>query len=224
MVPTQRLRRRGLLTALACAVALGLAGCAAPNIDDKHDVRGATKTGVVSGSITYSGPYGGYRLELVSQATGEVFRVEHGAGQTLNPMLAFKGEPVHPGLKRLGSPFAVALPVGSYEIRAWQVSCGAANIRSTAPTGVVFQVEAGQAIYLGNYHFVETSRVVRLITGAKVTMSDQTERDLPVVRSSFPALAEVPITQTLNPAARIDNFGGGAATQINIPVFIPVVR
>lgn len=224
MLFTQRLSRRGLLAILASAVAPSLAGCAAPNIDDKHDVRAATKTGVVSGSITYAGPYGAYRLELVSKATGEVFRVEHGAGQPLNPMLAFKGETVHPGLKRLGSPFAVALPVGSYEIRAWQVSCGAANIRSTAPTGVVFEVEAGQALYLGNFHFVETARVVRLITGAKVTMSDQAERDLPVIRSSFPALSEVPITQTLNPAARIENLGGSTATHINIPVFIPVVR
>lgn len=216
----QRLSRLGPVAALV----LGLAGCAAPNIDDKHDVRGATTTGVVAGSITYSGPYGGYRLELVSKASGEVFRIEHGSGQTLNPMLAFKGEAPHPGLQRRGSPFAVALPAGSYEIRAWQVSCGAANIRSTAPTGVEFQVEPGRAIYVGNFNFVETSRVVRLITGASVTMSDQSERDFPVIRGSFPALAEVPMTQTLNPAARIENFGGTAATRISIPIFIPVVR
>jgi hypothetical protein len=218
------LHKRLLRCGLIATFILLLAGCAAPNIDDAHDVRGAKATGVVSGSITYAGPYGAYRLELVSKATGDVFRVEHGSSQSLNPMLAFKGEPPHAGLKRQGSPFAVALPVGSYEIRSWHISSGAANITSTAPTGVAFQVEAGQAIYLGNFHFRETSRIVRLISGAAVTMSDQAERDLAVIRSSFPALAAAPISQTINPAARVENFGGVAATRISIPIFIPVTR
>lgn len=214
----QRLSRRGLLAAFV----VGLVGCAAPNINDKHDVRGARTTGVVSGSITYNGPYGAYELELVSQASGEAFRVQHGSSQA--PLFALKGEKVHPGLRRLGSPFAVALPVGSYEIRSWRVSSGAANVSSTEPPGVAFRVEAGQAIYLGNFDFVQTGRVVRLISAAKVTMSDQSERDLPVIRSSFPALGEVPITQTLNPEAHIDNLGGASAARITIPIYIPVIR
>jgi hypothetical protein len=204
------------------ALLLGLVACAAPNIDAKHDVRGASSTGVVSGSITYNGPYGAYRLELVSQASGEVFRIEHGRSQGLP--FGLGGEKVHPGLRRLGSPFAVALPTGRYEIKSWHLLSGAALVSSTAPTGVVFQVDAGQAIYLGNFNFVETSRIVRLISGAKVTMSDQAARDLPVIRSDFPALAEVPITQTLNPEARIDNLGGAsdARVSITVPLFIPV--
>ncbi|MDR7270297.1 hypothetical protein J2X20_002955 [Pelomonas saccharophila] len=208
----------------AVLLLLGLAGCATPNIDAKHDVRGATTTGVVSGSITYAGPYGLYRLRFVSQETGEKYPVEHGSGQTLNPVLAFKGEDPHPGLKKRGSPFAVALPAGNYELKGWELHCGNAHLASSAATGVVFKVEPGQAIYLGNFNFVETARFVRMPTAAALSLSEQSARDLPVIRTAFPALAEVPITQTLNPAARLENLGGQSASRIDIPIFIPVVR
>jgi len=199
-----------------------LAGCATPNIDAKHDVRGAT--GVVSGSITYAGPYGLYRLNFVSQDTGERYPVEHGSGQTLNPVLAFKGEDPHPGLKKRGSPFAVALPAGNYELKAWELHCGYAHLASTAPTGIAFKVEPGQVIYLGNFNFVETARFLRMPTAAAVSLSEQSARDLPVIRAAFQALMEVPITQTLNPAARLENLGGASASRVDIPIFIPVVR
>ena len=171
-----------------------LVGCAAPNIDAKHDVRGAKMTGVEAGSITYSGPTGAYRVQLVSKATGEMFLVEHGSSQSLNLVEVFKDETPHPGLKRPGSPSAIALPIGAYEVKGWHISSGAANVASTAPTG------------------------------AKVTPSDQAERDLPVIRSSFPALADVSITQTLNPAARLENLGGASSGRVDMPTFIPVSR
>lgn len=209
---------------LAALLLLVLAACAAPNIDAKHDLRAAHDTGVVSGSITYGGPYGAYRLHLVSQATGKSFYIEHGSSQTANLSLVFKGEDPHPGLLRRGSPFAIALPVGSYELKSWKLSSGAANLESTERTGIAFTVEAGKAIYLGNYHFEETSRFGRLPTGMKVTLTDLSQRDVSVIRKAFPSLAEVPITQSLNPSVRIENLGGAAATRISIPIFVPVTR
>lgn len=208
----------------AVLLLLTLAGCATPNIDAKHDVRGATTTGVVSGSITYDGSYGAYRLNLVSQTSGETFVVEHGAGQTLNPSLAF-GEKPNPGLKKKGSPFAVALPVGSYELKSWNVVIGYSRLTSTSPTGVVFKVEPGEAIYLGNFHFREPGRrVMGLVATTTVALSDQSSRDLAVIRDAFPALADTPITQTVNPDARIEKLGGDTVWKADVPIFIPVPR
>lgn len=211
---------------MAALLLPGLVACAAtPNIDARHDVRGATATGVVTGSITYGGSYGLYRLNLVSQSTGETYRVEHGAGQTLNLALAFKGEQPHPLLNRKGSPFAVALPVGRYELKSWQVSIGNANTASQAPTGIFFDVAPGEAIYLGAFNFSATGYVAgRLATGHTVVLVDHAERDLPAIRTTFPALAAAPITQTLNPSARIENVGGTAGTRLDIPLLIPVRR
>ena len=153
----------------AALLAVFVGGCGSPNIQDTHNVQASRTTGVVAGTITYEGAYGAYVLHMVSQ-TGQSYRIQHGSGQTLNPMLAFKGESPNAGLGAKGSPFAVELPAGTYSLRGWQVSVGAANITSTSPTGVDFTIEAGQAIYIGNYHFRETARFARLPTAAVVTM------------------------------------------------------
>lgn len=207
-------------------LSLTLVGCATPtpNIDDKHDVRAAAATGVVAGSITYGGRYGLYRLTLTSLATGQTYPIEYGSSQTLNPMLAFKGESEHPLLHRKGSPFAVALPIGRYELKSWQVSIGNARSVSTAPIGVTFDVAPGEAIYLGAFNFSATGYFGPMATGHSVMLIDHAERDLPAIRASFPALAELPITQALNPGTRIDNVGGSATSRVDIPIFIPVRR
>lgn len=211
---------RSLFALLACA----LAGCAVSNIEPSHNLKEARQAGVATGSITYQGSYGAYVLHAVEKTTGKTYRIQHGSSQTLNPVLAFKGEDPHPGLGRKGSPFAVELPAGNYTLNAWQVSVGPANIFSTGPLGVEFTVAPGQAIYLGNYHFRETSRVARLPTGAAVTLMNRSENDLPAIRSSFPALANVELTQTIVAGAKLENLGGSSSSSITMPVFVPVAR
>ena len=207
---------------LLSACALLLAACATPNIPADYSLDKAVKSGVAAGSITYEGGHASYRLHIVSKTSDTDYLVEHGSAQTLNLKLAFKGEAINPALQKRGSTFAVELPAGGYIIKSWHISQGAANVTSTAPTGIEFEVEAGKAIYLGNFHFKETSRLGRAVTGSQLTLSDQSTRDLPAVRSAFPNLASTPFSQSLATGTVIEHVGGESNGQIAIPIFIPM--
>jgi hypothetical protein len=209
---------------LLLAISLMLSACAAPNISRDFNVEKAATTGVATGSITYDGGYAAYRLHVKNSATGQKFVIEHGSSQTLNLVLAFKGEESNHDLGKTGSPFAVEFPSGTYVVESWQISQGMANVWSTAPTGIEFEIKPHEAIYLGNFHFHETSRAVRAVTGASLTLSDQSARDLPAIRNQFAPLASVPLTQTLSTGAKLEHVGGASDGKISIPVFIPIVR
>lgn len=206
------------------AVCLVLSACAAKNISQDFTLEKSAGTGVAAGSITYDGGYAAYRLHLEKKTGGQKYMIEHGSSQTLNLSLAFKGEEPHRALGKKGSPFAVELPVGTYVVKSWQISQGMANVWSTAPTGIEFEIKPREAIYLGGFHFRETSRFGRAVTGSSVSLSDQSARDLPAIRSQFPALASVPLTQSLSTGAKLENVGGASDGKINIPIFIPVAR
>jgi hypothetical protein len=201
-----------------------LAACAAPNIADSFRLQEDSGAGVAVGTITYSGGYGSYRVLLESVSTKKSYTIEHGSGQTLNPVLAFRGEEPHPRLQATGSPFAVELPAGAYVLKSWRFSQGAANIWSTGATNLQFDVPAGKAVYIGNFHFIETSRFARMTTGISVTLSDQSDRDLPAVRDGFRALGQTELALSLAPGTKIENLGGGTAGRVTMPTFVPAPR
>ena len=212
--------RRALLL-LSASVSL-LTACAAPNIAPDFALEKSAKSGVAAGSITYEGGYAAYRLRIIARNGEAEYRVEHGSAQTLNMVLAFKGEKVNPALQKRGSTFAVELPAGRYVIESWHISQGAANVSSTAPMGIEFEVEGGKAIYLGNFHFKETGRLGRAVTASDVTLSDQSTRDLPALRAAFPNLAATPFSQALAEGTVIEHVGGESRGQLTVPIFIPI--
>lgn len=209
---------------LLLIASLTLSACAAPNIPKDFSLEKASTTGVATGSITYDGGYASYRLQVENKSSGQMFMIEHGSSQTLNLTLAFKGEAPNPALGKKGSPFAVELPAGTYVVRSWQISQGAAHVASTAPTGIEFEVKPHEAIYLGRFYFRETSRLGRAVTGSAVSLSEQSQRDLPAIRAQFPALAAVPLTQALADGTQLDNVGGASNGSVSIPIFIPIRR
>lgn len=213
--------RKGLW---AIVVASLLTACAASNISSTHVLDAKRNSGVVVGTITYVGGYGSYRLRVVELASDKATRIEHGDAHVLNPMLAFKGEPPNPALQFRGSAFAIELPAGRYALRGWQVSQGAANVWSTSDPNLEFEVKSGEAIYIGNYHFMETSRFGRAITAASVSLKDEQARDLVAVRAAFPSLAVTPVTQSIAPETKIEGIGGESRGKISFPVFIPIAR
>ncbi len=199
-----------------------LAACATPNIGADFKLSEGSRLGVAVGTITYTGGYGSFRLLLESVSTKKTYIVEHGSGQTLNPVLAFKGEDPHPQLRATGSPFAVELPVGAYVLTSWRFSQGAMNLWSTSATNLQFDVPAGKAVYLGNFHFIETSRSMRMSTGIRVTLSDQSERDLPAIRAAFRALEQTELALSIAQATKIENLGGNSSGRLTMPTFVPV--
>jgi hypothetical protein len=200
-----------------------ISGCASQNIGPGYTLDPKSKSGVVVGTITYTGGYAAFRLHITGE-TNESYKIEHGSSQSLNLVRAFKGEEINSALQMRGSPFAVELPEGSYSIRSWEISQGAARVWSTQAPDISFKVEAGKAIYIGNFHFKETNRFGRAITAASVSLQDQSARDLPAIAAAFPSLSAVPLSQSLTPGTNIKDIGGQSGGKITIPIFIPVAR
>lgn len=212
---------RWLFLVLISAV---LSGCATPNIQPGHVLDQNSGKGVAAGTITYQGGYAAYRLHIEEKSGGERYQVQHGESQTMNLAYAFKGEPPDSDLQQRGSAFAVELPAGAYIIRSWQISQGAGNVWSTKPTAIEFTVAAGQAVYLGNFHFTEKARVGRLTTAAEVTLTEKAARDVPVLKTKFPVLATNPISQGIAADTKVEALGGSSDGRIQIPIFVPIVR
>lgn len=209
---------------LFLSVSLALSACAAPNISNDFSLEKAAASGVVTGTITYDGGYAAYRLHVENKETGQRFLIAHGSSQTLNLSFVFKGEDPNRVLGKKGSAFAIELPAGTYVVRSWQVSQGAASVWSTASTGIEFEVKPREAIYLGGFYFRETSRFGRSVTGSSVSLSEQSARDLPAIRAQFSSLASVPLTQSLAVGTKLENVGGASDGRINIPIFISIAR
>lgn len=222
--PVTSLTRAMIKKMLSLCAALLLSACAAPNIPKNYAINAASGTGVTAGTITYEGGYALFRLQLENVDTGKEHQIEHGSSQTLSFTLAFKGEDPHPLLKRKGAPFAVELPAGKYRLKYWYRSAGQLNVTSAGPTGLEFEVSAGQAIYLGNFHFREPPRMGGSSAQSLVTLSYRAERDLPALQATFPVLSTVTATQALAAGTVIDNLGGGSNGKLSIPIFVPIAR
>ena len=101
--------------------------------------------------------------------------------------------------KQRGGGFAVEMREGNYIIVGWRVEQGQMVSRSTQAIGIPFRVESGKALYLGNLHFDAHWEDIRL--------RDRAERDLPLLKARFPALAAAPVASTITPGVSIE-LGG----------------
>ncbi|MFN3581592.1 MAG: hypothetical protein ACK4VV_14095 [Pseudomonas sp.] len=201
---------------ILAAVALMLAGCAAPNISSDFDVGKAEQSGVVAGSITYDGTYGGYTVHVGSLDGESRYRISHGSSQTLNPLLAFGSENADPVLGKKGSAFVIELPAGEYVVHGWQIGVGPTNVYSNAPIDITFRVEPQQVIYLGNFDFLVTETFMRNPTKADVTLSDQYSRDEAAIRAVAPSLAGVQISRAMEEGMRVSSLGGRGNSKTTI--------
>jgi hypothetical protein len=114
--------------------------------------------------------------------------------------------------KQRGGGFAVAMPEGDYIIVGWRVEQGQMVSRSTRAIGIPFRVESGKALYLGNLHFDAHWEDVQL--------RDRAERDLPLLRNRYPALASAPLSSTIAPGISI-GLGGEHARGME-GMFVPL--
>lgn len=179
------------------AVVSALAACASgpsfrePTPDPSVKLESPTN-GIVVGSATHEirdgaeAAYAGYRFHradgggawsVVSQQQGLMSRARH-------------FEDVN------GVVFAKELPAGEYVLTNWWLNNGTGmTVSPREPVPIQFTVRAGEAVYIGNLHM--TVRTGDNIFGITITAGgwpeivDHAERDLPVIRSAYPALPDI---------------------------------
>lgn len=102
--------------------------------------------------------------------------------------------------EQCGRVFAISLPAGEYEINKGQVM-GRGDFQQIAPT--LFTVTRGNVIYIGNLHVTFCVGMVNRhrgnILGADVSIRDEYERDIAVVREQHNELATALIDKRLLP-------------------------
>jgi hypothetical protein len=199
---------------------LALGSCAATNVGSDYKVTPQSSEGVVTGSVTYGGDYSAYRVHYRQVGGGKSGTFQTGAAMVLLPVPDpgdFQGG-------GRGTVFAAALPPGEYEVYRWTLGSGYASASSTAPFSIRFSVEPGKLVYLGNFHFVQTSRMGLTVTGARLVYRDALARDLPVLKRKFPGLAETPVARAVDPATVVTDLGGNSDVRISVPVFVPSRR
>ena len=194
--------RRGLL-AMLCA---SLAGCANVSSDYKLD---SADTGLLIGSLTTDIGIGHYTLELVSLDTGKPVP----GPRTGSPMWPAIPPMRDADLDKDGGLFAIALAPGRYAMRRWNVRTGYTDRGASTPCEVPFVIERGRATYLGNVHWPRNWRV---------TLSDQAERDLPLLRKRYPTLAQAPLAFAIEPGVSLVGIGGNASKFTQIPIILPI--
>ncbi|SCK23065.1 hypothetical protein [Vogesella sp. LIG4] len=140
--------------------------------------------GVVVGTVferSVFTPYGAYFY--IQSPNGEKVVLSSGAGSGCCAII--NTPPKIP--KGVGSPFALQLPPGKYQVVGWALDYGSFNKSSLSPeTPVEFEVIAGEVGYLGRF---DANRFLEI-----ASIHDNFEEDIVYINKSFPPLNSAPIT------------------------------
>jgi len=186
----------GMSLALLNACALGKN----TDIDPGRPVMPAKETGLVVGSVT--APMVQHYWDISRFRYRMLGKAESGALESASPTADFlwiKGLAIQPGgtgpepglEEELGRLFAVELETGIYEI--YQLDGNNGPLMQMQPAR--FMVQPGEILYLGNLHvryclYKPDRRVYRSYVSAGIpSVRDEAQRDLPLLRRKFPALA-----------------------------------
>ena len=196
-----------------------LAACATPSVPPSFRLDSSKSDGVVSGSLSYDGRYSGYRVLYRRFPDGKPERFEIGESMVLIPTVPqwdFKEANLS------GNVFAASLPAGEYEVFAWSVGSGYSRVNPTAPFSIRFRVEPGKMVYLGSFHFQQTSSMGLAVTGVSVSYLDRIERDLAMIKKKYPGLGDAPVAYAIGVGTNEQQLGGRSSNTITVPIFIPV--
>ena len=194
-----RIKRRAFI--VLCAGVL--TACGSPKLSTTR------AEGFVATTITTDGGRAWYALVVENLDTKQVYHF--GIGNAMwNPNVPFINR-YDEDLKAEGRPYVSALPVGRYVISGWGMEANFGRGYHNAIAPPIFNVEAGQTTYLGNAHFSNIAWDWR--TKAEVTLSDQSARDLPVLKKRFDNLARAPLYETIAPGTKFVIVTGEAQSQ-----------
>jgi uncharacterized lipoprotein YehR (DUF1307 family) len=200
---------------VSLAVAVSISGCATQNVTNTYTPNENSGKGIAIASVTYNGRYSAYGVRLLSSDGVNKERLEVGQGTILIPYfpkMDFEED------KCKGNVFAIELPTGEYEVTDWYVNSGYAHLNSNSKLGIHFKVVPGKIVYLGNFHFEQTSSAGLTVTGAKVSFKDEVSRDLAVISSKFPNVAKIGASSNVADGKSIESIGGDFSSKVYIPM------
>lgn len=120
----------------------------------------------------------------------------------------------------IGGIFATELPVGNYRIKSWAVTQGSWSLSPQSPFSLNFTVKPGESVYLGNFHFTETSRNLLMSGSNEVTLQNMASRDIPALQKRFPVLAKIPLTASIADGIRIEKLGGRSSQSLDTSILL----
>ena len=207
----------------ALVLALFTIGCSTPGaVSTDFRFSPNADTGVAVGSITYDATSGIFSLVAVPRQAEGSFSME--VGQSWAPAWY---SPLDKDLGSNGGTFVRELPAGDYVLRAWSIRNDFRLIFSV-PFVIPFSVAKGSVTYLGNLHVRNTATVGPVdATGRGRTHSadafllDEAVRDLPVLRSRYPGLAQAPVAVRVREGLRVNFLGSEKAPLTERDIYVP---
>jgi hypothetical protein len=77
-------------------------------------------------------------------------------------------------------------------------------------------------MYIGNFHFRQTSRMGLTVTGGELSYLERAERDLPLIKRKYPSLDAIAIDLAVERGASHRGVGGPHTTTFEGPAIIPL--
>jgi hypothetical protein len=196
-------------------------GCSAvDNVPSDYQLSRDSDNGVLLASVTYSGSFAEHSMLFRKIGSTEWKKLKIGAQHAVMPPAMFDWDIERPGLR--GKVFAVELPAGAYEFGSWYVGSGVASTGPVNEFSVKFDIVPGHALYAGNFHFVKEASIAVLFARFNVQLVDEFDRDAPLIRQKFSALDMSYVDNNVAQIEALARLGGGGATQVVIPMPVPM--
>jgi hypothetical protein len=172
-----------------------LAGCAGATVSNSISPQRLSEKGVVIFSVSHDESGGSvtdaiFYLDSENIVNRGVFKSRYGIADALMPVAA--GSDFS---NRRGHLYIIELDPGSHHFDSWQVECrGVRTYPRQAPPELAFEVQKGQATYIGNLHALLKVAKVGLFGLDEVvdtipTVTDKQSEDIPLAIKKVPALA-----------------------------------
>ncbi len=173
-------------TLLLCLLTILITGCASNNIDSDYQIIPERGKALILGSITYAGLPSKYSVKYENVSTKESAWLSAGRS-----VLFDLGSASELSLKKTGvngNIFAIELDPGKYTFDEWTVQ-SSVTLKSEVTPKIEIDLAANKALYVGNFHFVQTDSIVLVVSGADVFYSNKFHRDIEKINEAFPLVA-----------------------------------
>lgn len=174
-----------------------ISGCQTLNVKEDFELDPEAETGLVIGSVTQN-------IDAATEANAAFF-INKESGKNIKNIQAKVNSLILGTLtannefaeqQKSGRIFAVEVPAGENILDSWEIklSGGGYIYPRTPPPSLSFDVNPGEVIYIGNLHIdVESGKNflgIKRAFGGVPSLYDEQERDIPLLKAKFKALAD----------------------------------